>query len=114
MNMLDTVIITIPRGRYRIKTHMFTPNAEILRGLGNYLVKCVNNPTASDRKKGIYRPRMTLIKRMTKNGTELPLKIEFSAAKLLYGNNVEEVQESDFDRVIEALIRNMFDMGVIV
>jgi len=112
--MLDTVIITIPRGRYRIKTHMFTPNAEILRGLGNYLVKCVNNPTASDRKKGIYRPRMTLIKRMTKNGTELPLKIEFSAAKLLYGNNVEEVQESDFDRVIEALIRNMFDMGVIV
>lgn len=67
--MLDTIILTIPRGFYRIpKPYMFTPNAEIIRGPGNYLVKCVNNPTANDKRNGIYRPRLTLMKRMTKNG----------------------------------------------
>src|SRR3989338_625975 len=115
MTMLDTVILTIPRGFYRIpKPYMFTPNAEILRGPGNYLVKCVNNPTATDKKNGIYRPRMTLMKMMTRNGTELPLKIEFSVAKLLYGNNVEEVQENDFESVVKALAKAMSEMGVVV
>jgi len=93
---------------------MFTPNAEILRGPGNYLVKCVNNPTATDKRNKVYRPRMTLIKRMTRNGTELPLKIEFSAAKMLYGNNVEEMQEKDFESVVMALAKAMSEMGVIV
>lgn len=115
MTMLDTVIFTIPRGFYRIpKPYMFKPNAKILRGPGNYLVKCVNNPTASDKRNGIYRPRLTLMKRMTRNGDELPLKIEFSAAKLLYGNNVEEVQEKDFESVIKALAKAMAEMGVAV
>lgn len=111
--MLDTVILTIPRGFYRIpKPFMFTPNAEIIRGPGNYLVKCVNNPTANDKRNKVYRPRLTLMKRMTRNGTELPLKIEFSAAKLLYGNNVEEVQEKDFESVVKALAKAMSEMGV--
>lgn len=111
--MLDTVILTIPRGFYRIpKPYMFTPNAEILRGPGNYLVKCVNNPTASDKRNEVYRPRLTLMKRTTKNGDELPLKIEFSVAKLLYGNNVEEVQEKDFESVAKALATAMSEMGV--
>ena len=113
--MLDTVILTIPRGFYRIpKPYMFQPNAEILRGPGNYLVKCMNNPTATDKKNGIYRPRMTLMKRMTRNGAELPLKIEFSAAKLLYGNNVEELQEKDFESIVAALRKAMDEMGVVV
>lgn len=113
--MLDTVILTIPRGSYRIPlTNMFTPNADILRGAGNYLVKCVNNPTASDKRDNLYRPRMTLMKRMTRNGNEIPLKIEFSVAKILYGNNVEEVRESDFDSVIAALQKAMAQMGVLV
>jgi len=113
--MLDTVILTMRRGTYRIPdTRMFTPDANILRGAGNYLVKCVNNPTASDKRDHIYRPRLTLMKRMTKNGIELPLKIEFSVAKILYGNNVEEVRESDFDRVVAALQKAMAQMGVIV
>src|SRR3989344_1989547 len=115
MTMLDTVILTIPRGFYRIpKPFMFTPNAEILRGPGNYLVKCVNNPTATDKRNKVYRPRMTLMKRMTRNGTELPLKIEFSVAKMLYGNNVEELQEKDFESVVRALCKAMDEMGVVV
>ena len=71
MNMLDTVILTIPRGFYRLRPEAFTPNANILKTSGNYLVKCVNNPTATDKKEGFYKPRITLMKRPTKNGNEI-------------------------------------------
>jgi hypothetical protein len=93
---------------------MFQPNSNILSGSGNFLVKCVNNATATDKENNIYRPRMTLMKRMTKKGIETPLKIEFSVAKMLRGNNVDEVQESNFDAVVKLLRRALDDMGVIV
>lgn len=110
--MLDTVILTIPRGSYKLRPEAFTPNANILKMSGNYLVKCVNNPTATDKKQGTYKPRLTLMKRMTRNGDEIPLKIEFSVAKMLYGNNVDEVEEKDFEKVISALHEAMLDMLV--
>lgn len=112
--MIDTIILTIPRGLYKLKPETFTPNANILLQSGNYLVKCVNNPTATDKKEGKYRPRMTLVKRMTKGGNEIPLKIEFSVAKMLYGNNVDEVEEKDFEKVITNLHEAMKEMGVLV
>ncbi len=114
MNMLDTVILTIPRGSYKLRPEAFTPNANILKMSGNYLIKCVNNPTASDKKAGTYRPRLTLVKRPTRNGSEIPLKIEFSVAKMLYGNNVDEVEEKDFEKVISALHEAMLEMSVYV
>lgn len=112
--MLDTVILTIPRGYYRLRPEAFTPNANILKMSGNYLIKCVNNPTATDKKEGFYKPRITLMKRPTKNGNEIPLKIEFSVAKMAYGNNVDEVQEKDFERVIVNLQEAMTEMFVYV
>ncbi len=112
--MLDTVILTIPRGSYKLRPEAFTPNANILKMSGNYLIKCVNNPTASDKKAGTYRPRLTLVKRPTRNGSEIPLKIEFSVAKMLYGNNVDEVEEKDFEKVISALHEAMLEMSVYV
>ncbi len=112
--MLDTVILTIPRGAYKLKPEMFVPNAEILTGRGCNLVKCVSNPSAQDKKNGIYRPRLTLIKRMTRNGIEIPLKIEFSAPKMLFGNNVDELEEKDFGKVIENLHKSVMEMGALV
>jgi hypothetical protein len=112
--MLDTVILTIPRGSYKLRPEAFTPNANILKMSGNYLIKCVNNPTASDKKAGTYKPRLTLVKRPTKNGSEIPLKIEFSVAKMLYGNNVDEVEEKDFEKVVSALHEAMIEMSVYV
>lgn len=111
-NMLDTVILTIPRGSYKLRPEAFTPNANILKMAGNYLVKCMNNPTALDKKEGTYKPRLTLTKRMTRKGDEIPLKIEFSVAKMLYGNNVDEVEEKDFEKVISALHEAMLEMMV--
>jgi hypothetical protein len=57
---------------------------------------------------------LTLVKRPTRNGSEIPLKIEFSVAKMLYGNNVDEVEEKDFEKVISALHEAMLEMSVYV
>lgn len=111
--MIDTAKLIFKQGQFKIKKpEMFNPNATILDGSGNFLVKCVNNPTASHKKQGLYRPRMTLIKRPTKYGSEISLAVEFSVAKMLYGNNVDEVAETDLSEVITALRKAMLEMGV--
>jgi len=51
---------------------------------------------------------------MTRKDDEIPLKIEFAVARMLYGNNVDEVEERDFERVIENLHEAMKEMGVLV
>lgn len=117
--MLDTTILIFKQGQYRItKPEMFKPNATILEGVGNYLVKCMSNPTATHKKQGLYRPRLTLIKRpvktLTRYGSEISLKVEFSVAKMLYSNNVDEVAETDLHALIETLRKAMLEMGVMV
>src|SRR3989344_3620700 len=112
--MIDTVILQIPQGKYLIlKPERFQPNAEALKQPGNYLIKYVNNPTAQDKRTKHYRPRLTLMKRMTKNGqTEQPLKIEFSIPKLLYGNNLDETAEVEFPELIKKLATELREIGV--
>ena len=113
--MIDTVILTIPFGSYRVLyPERFFPNYEILLGRGNFLLKCVNNPTDEDWKNEIYKPRLTATKRMTRRGIEIPLKIEFSAPKMIFGNNMDELKESDFDNVLNKLGNQLLDMGVVV
>lgn len=113
--MIDTVILTIPRENYKVMNPaMFQPNYNVLLERGFYLVKCVNNPTKKDKELEIYKPKLTAIKRMTRNGIEIPLKIEFSVAKVLYKNNLDEVEEKDFDLVIRSLIEKLYDMGVMI
>ncbi|MFA6096860.1 MAG: hypothetical protein WC788_04500 [Candidatus Paceibacterota bacterium] len=51
---------------------------------------------------------MTIIKR----GASFDLKIEFSAPKLLFDNNLDEMEESDFNEVVNKLKARIEDMGV--
>jgi len=108
--MLDTIILQIPIQFSAITDpNKFNPNArqlEVYRGFG----KCTNNPTAEDRRKGIYKPKLTLIKR----GEMIYLKIEFSAPKLLFGNNLDEVEEKDFGEMITRLQSVVKEMGVLL
>lgn len=46
-----------------------------------------------------YLPRLTLIKAIRNGGFSILLKIEFSIPKLLYCNNFDEVEESDFGEI---------------
>lgn len=73
----------------------------------------VQNPTKTELRSGLYKPRLTLTKRFNASGRhERTLSVEFSAPKLLYGNNFDEVQDSDFVRITELLSSVLKTMGV--
>src|SRR5262249_19796943 len=73
-------------------------------------MKFSNNPTAEDKRLNVYKPRLTLYKR----GSIFELKVEFSAPKLIYKNNLQELTEGQFEQVLELLKRKMEEMGVLV
>jgi len=112
--MIDTIVLKIPKGHYYIsKPDKFSKNADEFIKYEKPLSKITNNPTAQDRQLNRYRPCLTLTKRWTNNGDiEQALTIQFSAPKLLYGNNLEELSDSDFDVVLERLTNSLRDIGV--
>lgn len=107
--MVDTIILTLPYGRFMImKPDNFTPAARELRNIRAVFMKFYNNPSAESKRLGIYNPRLTLYKR----GGTYELKIEFSAPKLIYKNNLQELTSKQFEQLVEILQRKMEAMGV--
>ena len=113
--MIDTVIIKIPRhevqvvdmGNYGVKWN--------LQSSTNIYDKFVRNPSAYDLAHGAYFPRLTGYKRKGKGSEwESSIRIEFSVPKLLYDNNLDELEEKDFDRVFDVLKERLDRMGLIV
>ncbi|AKM84478.1 MAG: hypothetical protein VE98_C0001G0019 [candidate division Kazan bacterium GW2011_GWA1_50_15] len=112
--MIDTIVLKIPKGQYYIsKPDKFSKNADDFTKYEKPISKITNNPTAEERRLHHYRPCLTLTKRWTKDGQiAQELTIQFSAPKLLYGNNLEELTDSDFDAVLERLTNSLRDIGV--
>jgi len=117
--MLDTVVITMNESQFQLTDHerfspsavgLFKPPYYRLGSRGNFA--CYNNPTKTDMKMGIYKPRLTLTKRMRHGGFAILLRIEFSAPKLIFGNNFDELVETDFDQIAERLLERLESMGV--
>ena len=117
--MLDTIALTLDQRQFKIMDpDRFSPSAAgLLRppyyplgARGNF--SCVLNPTKSEAKAGIYRPRLTLTKRRGTAGFSIVLRIEFSAPKLIFGNNFDELRSQDFDRVLRELRKVLADVGV--
>ncbi len=109
--MLDTIRLTLSKDMFWImdKTYFQKETQNALRGY----FTLVQNPTKSELKNGIYKPRLTMTKRFNTTGRhEATLAIEFSAPKLLYGNNFDELTENDFTPVIELLQSKLKEMGV--
>ena len=117
--MIDTIVLTIPKDKYIILDHdKFNPSVKglfespyyRLGSRGNF--KCTQNPTKTELLNGIYKPRLTITKRIRKGYFEVPLRIEFSIPKLIYGNNFDEIQENDFELVIKTLQSILKDMAI--
>ena len=92
--MLDTIVLTLDQRQFEVlRPDRFSPSAQgllkppyyPLGARGNFA--CVQNPTKEDLKAGRYLPRLTLAKRKVTGGFASTLKVEFSAPKLIYGNN---------------------------
>ena len=104
--MLDTVIISLPGHAF---TDMKGKQPWLLQSCSPGFSKHVRNPTAADKKAGLYLPRLSWIRR----GNTGHLKIEFSAPKLLFDNNVDELAEEQFEELISILCDRLYHMGII-
>lgn len=107
--MLDTIILQIPKSDYWITDYKkFKTTKQAMENFSAGFTSFKNNPTVEDEKRGIYKPCLTIYRR----GIRLDLKIQFSAPKLLFNNNLEELEEADFDMVVKTLSKKLADMGV--
>src|SRR5690349_16400224 len=117
--MLDTIVLTLAQHNFEVlQPELFSPSAKglfippyyALGSRGNFA--CVQNPTKAQLRAGRYRPRLTLSKRRTTNGFLVVLRIEFSAPKLMLGNNFDELETNDFSNVLAILHQTLTEMGV--
>ena len=107
--MLDTIVLQIPIDYSSIVNHdRFNPTTKGINDDPRKFVRYVNNPIKEDKEKWGYMPRLTMIKR----GSRIYLKVEFSAPKLLFGNNLDELEENDFNKVVGELQSKILKMGV--
>ena len=119
--MIDTIVLTLQPEQFAISNHdRFSPStiglfqAPYYRLGHNSFLKCVQNPTKTELARGLYKPRLTVTRRMGNYGFIVTLRIEFSIPKLLFGNNFDEVNEGDFEEIINKLYNSLFNMGVVV
>lgn len=103
--MIDTIALTIRDNEYQ-NMNRIKFQREIAGGKNPY-TKYVYNPNIE--KEG-YKPRLTIYDRF---GT-LSLRIEFSAPKLLFDNNFDELVEQDFKDIIRKLQMSLGSMGIIM
>lgn len=120
--MIDTIALTLDQTEFRVRApERFSPSARGLVAPPYYplgsraMFSCYLNPTKADFQAGRYAPRLTLTKRKARAaGFAITLRIEFSAPKLIFGNNFDELRSQDFERVLATLRRCLKDVGVTV
>lgn len=118
--MIDTIVMVIPEMNFRILDYdAFNPSARGIFEQPYYRLKhghihCVQNPTKKDEDEKIYKPRLTISKRLLHGGYSIVLKIEFSAPKLIFNNNFQELEDSDFETVVQTLKKRLYEMSVLV
>lgn len=109
--MIDTIKLLIPiydpmtlsRGAFRPMSIEQIINS---RGVAmTYL-----NPSKIYAKQGKYMPRMTLHRRPRASGIVWQLAVEFSAPKMLFGNNFDELVEEDLDKLLDSLQSKLLEM----
>ena len=117
--MIDTIVLTLQQNEFVILDHnMFAPSTAGLyyfpyyRFGKNSYISCYQNGTASELKNGIYKPRLTITRRLKRGGFDISLRIEFSIPKLLYGNNFDEVDNKDFEDIKTRLKQTLLEMCV--
>lgn len=107
--MIDTVCLLVPKDKMVYLSGV--ASWELYSKTDQY-EKYVRNPSKAEKETGRYFPRLTGYKR--RFSQEANVRIEFSVPKLLYLNNLDELEEKDFPRVITILQERLKTMGVIV
>ena len=122
--MLDTLVLVIeigdPKLQKIIAESSFDNWSPSLRGAfvppfakmrGSSATYCLNT-TQQDKKLGVYTPRLTLYVQRIVGGYRRLLYVEFSAPKLLYGNNFTEIGMPDYRKLCDKLSMSLAAKGV--
>ncbi len=106
--MIDTISITIPEHRYIIE-----PRIQRIVRFEKGIKRVSYNPNKTQIAEYGYLPRMTeFVGLPRKEGLVTFLKIEFSIPKLIFGNNFDEVEDSDFENICNTLKDKLAYMGI--
>jgi len=116
--MVDTIVLLLTKNTFEISDpDMFEPSARWAQTTSRVVRDMLSkqNPTKKELPAGIYKPRLTLSRRIgSKDKLEIMLKVELSLPKLLFGNNFEELQHKDFVQLTRKLAETLETMGIII
>lgn len=112
--MIDTVCLLIPKDKLTVLdlSSYGVPTWNLHSKTDQY-DKFVKNPSKRDLDSGLYFPRLTGYRRKS-YGQDANVRIEFSVPKLLYLNNLDELEDKDFPEVVEILKDRLQTMGIVV
>jgi hypothetical protein len=111
--MIDTVCLLIPKDKLTVlELSGYGVPTWSLHSKTDQYDKFVKNPSKRDIDSGLYFPRLTGYRRKFRQDANV--RIEFSAPKLLYQNNLDELENNDFPKVIEILQERLRTMGIVV
>jgi len=114
-NMIDTITLIIKPPFFKITDgSVFTPHIDELRKqrFGRHpMLRAVLNPLKTGYKR-VYLPFLTFTLRASENHIEEELRVEFSAPKMLFLENVQEVDEKDFGLLTQRLKEKLEGTGI--
>lgn len=117
--MIDTITLRLNDGQFKIVDHnKFNPSSYNLfyppytRMGSRAYIDCIQNPTRKELLEGNYKPQLTIRKRWANGKPAVFLYIQFSAPKLIFGNNFDELVDDDFDVIVDKLQTKLLEMGV--
>ena len=112
MIMIDTVILSVPRESFSVLSDKSRLGTDWeLSGKTAMYEKWVRNPKRAHKDTGNYYPRITGYRR---GKTSESARIEFSIPKLIFGNNLDEVSDSDFQHIVHTLQERLLELGVVI
>lgn len=113
MTMIDTIKLTLGKNMFHI-TDISLFQKDTMNATRGWFT-LVQNPTKTELRNGIIKPRLTLTKRYNFSGRFEPtLAIEVSLPKLVFKNNFDELIDANFQDVAETLQKRLKEMGVLV
>ncbi len=116
--MVDTVTLKISKEHFDItetaQLSFSQPVAPILdeKIRPGYLMTAYYKPNQELKTSGVYLPKFFLYKAVRSNGYEIFAKVEFSAPKLLFGNNFDELTDDNLTQVCKSLSGRLRLMGI--
>ncbi len=108
-HMIDTICLLIPKDKMRFIQGV--SSWELYSKTDQY-TKYVRNPSKAEKETGKYFPRLTGYKR--RFSQDANVRLEFSVPKLLYLNNLDELEDKDFPEVLKVLQERLQLMGIVI